>query len=273
MARLLHGKPIADAIEASLRERIAQRELRPALAVFGAQLGPAARMYAERLAKVGARLGIRVTTIEARDAASLRDAVERASADRGLHGVLLLTPLPSGVDASGLTSRIDPAKDVEGLHPLNLGLLASGNAAYVPSTAEAVLLLARESGVTLAGARAVVVGRSLAVGRPAALLLLAEHATVSVAHTATRDLAELTRSADVLVVAAGRAGLVRAEMVRPGAVVIDAGINATPEGIVGDVDFDSVSRVASALTPVPGGVGSLTTVLLLRNVVRAAESG
>ena len=222
--------------------------------------------------RAGGRVGVNVLPDEVATIEDLYAAIERRNADRGTHGITVLAPLPPSVDVADVMERVDPRKDVEGLHPYNAGRLASEKPTFIPYTAEAILLLLREGGVRLHGARAVVVGRSVVVGRPASLLLMYENATVTLAHRGTHDLAALTREAEILVVATGRPGLITAQMVRPGAVVVDAGVNATPDGIVGDVDFEAVSLVASAITPVPGGVGSLTTMLLLRNVVKAAEA-
>ncbi len=275
MATLLQGKPLADGIAASVREgveRLRKRGVDPALAVHIAAADPAARLYLERIERTGARFGVRVEVAESRDGPSLLDAIERTNHDPKIHGLALLTPLPRDVDAHEAMERIAPGKDVEGVHPYNVGRLTEGRPTFVPSTAEAILLLLRHSGAPLRGARAVVVGRSPILGRPVALLLLAQHATVTLAHSGTRDLAALTREADVLVVGVGRPRMITAAMVRKGAIVIDAGINATPDGVVGDVDFASVSQVAEAITPVPGGVGSLTAMLLLRSTLHAAEN-
>lgn len=274
MARLLTGKPIADAIAASLlprTERLAARSRAPLLAALAFRPDPSARFFMERMQRAGARVGVRVVPREVKDLPDLRPAIERDNTDREVHGITVLAPLPSEVDVAQVMEWVDPRKDVEGLHPYNAGRLASGKPSFVPFTAEAILLLLRENGVRLEGARAVVVGRSIVVGRPVSLLLMFENATVTLAHRGTHSLGALTREAEILVVGVGSPGLVTAEMVRPGAVVVDAGINATPDGLVGDVNFESVSSVAAAVTPVPGGVGSLTTMLLLRNVVRAAE--
>lgn len=275
MARLLRGKPLADTIAADIRERVGrlqQRGVTAALTVISASAHPTARLYAERLQRSGSRLGLGVRSVDVRDDAEVRHAIDDANRDRAVHGVILLTPLPAGVDAREATERVAPEKDVEGQHPYNTGRLTLGAPTYLPTTAEAVMLMLRASGVQLRGAHALVVGRSAVVGRPVALLLIAENATVTLAHSNTRNLGVLTREAEVLVVAAGRAGLVTGDMVRLGATVVDTGINPTPEGVVGDVDFASVSQVAEAITPVPGGVGSLTTVLLLRNTIHAAEN-
>lgn len=274
MARLLTGKPVADAVAASLAPRVAalaNHGRAPLLATLAFHPDPSARLFLERMQRMGARVGVRVVPHEVRDAASLRETIARLNRDRQTHAITVLAPLPAEVDVAQVMEQVDPAKDVEGLHPYNAGRLANGKPTFVPFTAEACLLLLRESGVRIEGARAVVVGRSIVVGRPASLLLMFDHATVTLAHRGTHALAALTREAEILVVAVGRPRLVTADMVRPGAVVVDAGINATPEGVLGDVDFEAVSHVASAITPVPGGVGSLTTMLLLRNAVKAAE--
>lgn len=189
----------------------------------------------------------------------------------GAHGVLMLTPLPNGMSEERMTESIPPAKDIEGVHPENVGRLALGRPRFVPPTAEAILEMLRFYEIPMRGADAVVIGRSPIVGRPVASLLTQEDATVTLAHSKTTDIAAHTKQADIVVVAIGRKGFLRGDMLKSGATIIDAGINVTPAGIAGDVDVESVSRVAGALTPVPGGVGTVTTALLLRNVVTAAE--
>jgi methylenetetrahydrofolate dehydrogenase (NADP+)/methenyltetrahydrofolate cyclohydrolase len=275
VTRLLLGKPIADAIGASVAQSVARlraREVTPTLAAISIQPGASSRVYVERLRRVATDLGIRVLDQEADEARTLNETIGRANDDRSVHGIVVLSPLPAEIEENGTVERIAPSKDVEGLHPYNAGRLARGDPMYIPPTAEAVLMLLRESGRPLDGALAVVVGRSPVIGQPCALLLIRENATVTVAHRGTRDLGALTRGAEVLVVAVGHPGAVRGDMIRPGAVVADAGINVTPAGVVGDVEFEGASRVAYAITPVPGGVGALTTTLLLRNTVRAAEA-
>ena len=275
--RLLHGKPLAETLHARTVERIARlraRGVEPRLAIVSVGVDPAANTYAQRLATGGRRLGIVVDDVALpRDTpeAKLVATLERLGADARANGILLLTPLPGTLDARRLVDHIASEKDVEGVSPRNVGLLADGRPRFVPSTAEAVVELLKFHGVALRGARAVVIGRGAVVGRPAASLLLNEDATVTIAHRGTADLATLTKTAEIVVVAIGRAGFVKGGMLRPGATVIDAGINVTPQGIVGDVDLASVSAVAGALSPVPGGVGAVTTELLLRNVVTATE--
>jgi methylenetetrahydrofolate dehydrogenase (NADP+) / methenyltetrahydrofolate cyclohydrolase len=275
--RLLHGKPLAEKIHARSSERSAAlhaRGINPRLAAVSVGADPSATAYVERLARRGNRLEIAVDDIALpRDTAEreLIATLERLGADAAVYGVLLLTPLPGALDEGHLVDHIAAGKDVEGMNPFNVGLLADGRPKFVPSTAEAVVELLKFHGIALRGARAVVIGRSTVIGRPAAYLLLKEDATVTIAHTHTKDLRALTSQADLVVVGVGRAGFLRGDMIRRGATVVDAGINVTPRGIAGDVDSDSVSSAAAALSPVPGGLGSVTTELLLRNVLTATE--
>ncbi len=276
--RLLHGRPLAERLNARSHERsdaLRARDIHPALEAISVGIDPAANTYLQRLVRGGKALGITV-----RDISLSRDATEqtviaeldRASQDRTVHGVLLLTPLPGKLDEGHLVDHIAPHKDVEGLNPYNVGLLFDGRPRFVPSTAEAIVELLKFHDIRLGGVDVVVIGRSTVVGRPAAALLLNEDATVTVAHKRTSDVAAMTRRAAVIVVAVGRAGFLTGDMIEPGATVIDAGINVTPAGMAGDVDADSVASVAGALSPVPGGVGTVTTALLLRNVLTAAET-
>lgn len=276
--RLLHGRPLAERLNARSHERshaLQGRGIHPALVAISVGVDPAANTYLQRLVRGGNSLGIAV-----RDVSLSPDATEptviaeldRASRDPAIHGVLLLTPLPGKLDEAHLIDHIVSAKDVEGVSPHNVGLLFDGRPRFVPSTAEAIVELLKFHEIGLRGADVVVIGRSTVVGRPAAALLLNEDATVTVAHKRTSDVAALTRRAAVIVVAVGRAGFLTGDMIAPGATVIDAGINMTPAGLAGDVDVDSVASVAGALSPVPGGVGTVTTALLLRNVLTAAET-
>jgi methylenetetrahydrofolate dehydrogenase (NADP+) / methenyltetrahydrofolate cyclohydrolase len=206
------------------------------------------------------------------DRAGLLALLGRLNADPRVHGILLQLPLPAGLDENEAIAEIDPAKDVDGLHPVNLGRLLAGSPTVVPCTPAGCMEILDHYGCELKGAEAVVIGRSRLVGKPLAQLLLARHATVTTCHTRTRDLAAHTRRADVLCVAAGRAGTVTKDMVKNGAWVIDVGINRLETGkVVGDVDFGGVSERVHAITPVPGGVGPMTIAMLLRNTLRAAE--
>jgi methylenetetrahydrofolate dehydrogenase (NADP+)/methenyltetrahydrofolate cyclohydrolase len=200
----------------------------------------------------------------------LTDLIAELNADDSVHGILLQLPVPPQIDGDQVTAAIDPGKDVDGLTPVNAGLLMHGAPGLVPCTPAGVMELLRVYGPELRGAHAVVVGRSKLVGKPLAALLLAKDATVTHCHSRTRDLAEVCRRADVLVAAVGVPKLVNADMVRPGATVIDVGINRTEEGLVGDVDFEAVRELAGAITPVPGGVGPMTIAMLLANTLQAA---
>jgi len=275
--RLLYGKALAEQLHEHSRERSAAlhaRGIAPRLAVVSVGIDPAANAYLQRLSARGRKLDITVDEIDLPGEAQERQLIgtlERLGADPAVHGVLLLTPLPGALDEGHIVDHIVPAKDVEGMNPFNVGLLADGRPRFVPSTADAVVELLKFYGVMLRGARAAIVGRSTVIGRPAAYLLLKEDATVTIAHSQTADVPAVTRDASVVVVGVGRAGFLRGDMISPGATVVDAGINVTPKGIVGDVDVESVSPVAAALSPVPGGLGAVTTELLLRNVLTATE--
>ncbi|HCJ79657.1 MAG TPA: bifunctional 5,10-methylene-tetrahydrofolate dehydrogenase/5,10-methylene-tetrahydrofolate cyclohydrolase, partial [Desulfotomaculum sp.] len=191
--------------------------------------------------------------------------------DHKVHGIVIELPLPPQVDKQRVIAAISPVKDVDGLHPLNKGYLLSGKEGLFPATPAACIEILKRSNIEIAGRHAVLVGRGETVGRPLIFMLLKENATVTVCHTRTVDLSFYTRQAEILFVAVGRPKLIKGEMVKPGAVVVDAGINALEKGICGDVDFEAVEETAGAITPVPGGVGSLTTVLLLKNVCRAIQ--
>lgn len=278
MTRLLYGRPVAEPIEAETARRVAalrERGITPALRIVSAGTGPAAASYLGRLERSGAAAGITVRHDDlGREAGEerIREALEATGSDPAISGVLLLTPLPAGVEATRVVEAIPASKDVEGMHPLSAGLLAGGTPRWVPTTAEAVIALLRHYAIAMRGMRVTVVGRSPVFGRPLASLLLLEHATVTVAHSRTPDLEVHTRTADIVAIGIGRAGALRGDMIAKGAVVVDAGINPSPQGIVGDADAASVALVASAYSPVPGGLGAVTTSLLLRNVALAAES-
>src|SRR5688572_8838435 len=200
----------------------------------------------------------------------LLELIASLNADETVDGILVQLPLPDQIDQDAVIAAIDPAKDVDGLSATNAGLLAQGRPGLVPCTPQGVIELLRAAGTPIEGADAVILGRSILVGRPLAALLLGENATVTVCHSRTRDLAGVCSRADILVAAVGSPGLVSADMVKPGATVIDVGTNRTDDGLVGDVDFEAVSEVAGAITPVPGGVGPMTIAMLLSNTVSAA---
>ena len=275
MATLLDGRLLAAQIETRLAETIsaglAQAGRPPGLAVLRVGDDPASGVYVANKEKACSRVGI--TNLGAHlaadtPAADVQTTIERLNADPAVDGILLQLPLPAGLDEGPLLAAIDPAKDADGLHTLNLGRLLKGEPGPRSCTPAGVMALLAAAGVTLAGKRAVVVGRSILVGQPMALMLQAANATVTVAHSRTTDLAAVTRQAEVLVVAAGRPGMIGAEHVQPGAVVVDVGIHRRPEGgLCGDVRFDEVAPIASAISPVPGGVGPMTVTMLLVNTV------
>ena len=276
MALRLDGKQLAAAIERRLHDTIAQQlpaiGRPPGLAVLRVGDDPASGVYVANKEKACARVGI--TSLGAHlpaatPAAEVLAAVQRLNADPTCDGILLQLPLPAGLNEGPLLLAIDPEKDADGLHTLNLGRLLKGEPGPRSCTPAGVMALLAAAGIELAGKRAVVVGRSILVGQPMALMLQAANATVSVAHSRTADLAALTRQADVLVVAAGRPCMIGAEHVQPGAVVVDVGIHRTEGGLCGDVRFEEVEPIASAISPVPGGVGPMTVTMLMVNTVVA----
>jgi methylenetetrahydrofolate dehydrogenase (NADP+)/methenyltetrahydrofolate cyclohydrolase len=278
-ARVLDGRTVASHIWRDLTRRVASltaaTETPPRLAIVCFErLGPAG-VYAASLERAARSIGLEALVvmpppgIESRD---LRARIGALNRDPAIAGIVLAQPLPAHLDVPSIVEMLDPERDVDGATPINAGRLARGEPAFAPATALAVLALLRAYGVPIAGRRAVVVGRSAVVGRPTASLLLAEDATVVICHRQTRNLARETRRAEILVVAAGSPQLIRSEMVNRSAVVIDCGINTTPDGIVGDVDFEAVRPVVRGITPVPGGVGPVTTMMVLRQTVEAAEA-
>jgi methylenetetrahydrofolate dehydrogenase (NADP+)/methenyltetrahydrofolate cyclohydrolase len=277
MTASLSGRELAASLRARTTESAAALTAAgapPRLAVVIATADESSAWYVRSIAKAAAAVGIVCDIVDlgaTATAEEIRAALRRLGEDDAVHGIILQTPLPTGVDVADLAAAIPPAKDVDGANPASLGRLASGLPAFPPATAEAVLALLDHHGVALAGRHAVVVGRSTVVGKPAAHLLLDRHATVTICHSRTSDLAAITRQADVLVAAVGRPGLIAPEHVTPATVVIDVGTNPTADGgLVGDVD-PAVAEKAAGLTPVPGGVGPVTTALLLQHTVRAAE--
>ncbi|WP_410646615.1 bifunctional 5,10-methylenetetrahydrofolate dehydrogenase/5,10-methenyltetrahydrofolate cyclohydrolase [Amycolatopsis sp. cmx-4-54] len=275
---LIDGRAIAAAITAEVTETAAKlREsgTAPTLAVLVPTDDDATAWYVRSIERAAKKVGVdcRVVQLEKPTGEDVTRELDKLSADPSVHGIICQTPLPEGVTLDHVGAHIDPAKDVDGANPVSLGRLTAGLPTYAPATAAAVLEILKREQVALSGAQVAVVGRSTIVGKPAALLLLGEHATVTVCHSRTKDLAAVTKTADVLVVAVGRAHFVGADHVKPGAVVIDVGTNPTPEGgLVGDVDQAAVEEIAGSITPVPGGVGPVTTSLLLRHTVTAAQS-
>jgi methylenetetrahydrofolate dehydrogenase (NADP+)/methenyltetrahydrofolate cyclohydrolase len=274
-ARIIDGNAVAARVRERVAEEVAALPSPPGLATILVGDDPASAVYVRRKREDSAQVGIESFHHEPGGDVSQNELVElirSLNADERVHGILLQLPLPEHLDQDELISLIDPRKDVDGLTPVNAGLLMqSREDGLVPCTPAGVMLLLDEAGVELSGARAVVVGRSILVGKPVAQLLLAANATVTHCHSRTRDLAAVCREGDVLVAAVGSPLLVTADMVREGAIVIDVGMNRTDDGLVGDVDFEAVSEKAGAITPVPGGVGPMTRAMLLSNTVKAAR--
>jgi methylenetetrahydrofolate dehydrogenase (NADP+)/methenyltetrahydrofolate cyclohydrolase len=276
-ATALSGKELAAAIRTEISAKAAELTeagTPPRLAVVVATADDSSAWYVRSIAKAAEKVGIACDIVDlGPDATSgdIRHKLVSLCTDETVHGVIVQTPLPDGAKLEDLANTIAFEKDIDGANPLSLGRLAAGLPAFAPATAEAVVALLDHHKVELAGRHVAMVGRSTVVGKPAAHLLLNKNATVTVCHSRTKDLAAVTSAADVVVAAVGRAGLITAEHVRPGAVVVDVGTNPTDDGgLVGDVDAASVTEKAGALTPVPGGVGPVTTALLLAHTVQAA---
>jgi len=278
-ARILDGKSLAAQLRAEVKRKVADLArggLRPGLAVVLAGDDPASRVYVRNKVAACEETGIRSERHEFPGAVAedtLLQKIAALNADPAVHGILVQLPLPRQIDAHKVLEAVSPEKDVDGFHAANLGALVAGAPGQVPCTPAGVMRLIEHAGVPLAGGRAVVIGRSTIVGKPLALLLLQKDATVTICHSKTKELGMVARQADILVAALGRANFITADMVKPGACVIDVGINRLPDGrLAGDVDFARVSQVAGWITPVPGGVGPMTIALLLENCLRAATA-
>lgn len=277
-AELLKGGPVAAEIREGVAADVAAFKeefgYTPELAVVVAGADAPSMVYLERILKGCRKVGIEGRLVELEGDCTEKElarAIGALGAEREVAGIIVQQPLPDRIPLRIVLDTLDPRKDIDGIHPLNAGLLALGYEGYLPATAHASVELLKRSGVELAGKHAAVVGRSNVIGKPAAQLLLREHATVTMCHSRTPDLAAVLRQADVVVVAVGRPELVTGEMLKPGAVVVDVGINVVGDTLVGDVHFESAAEVASAITPVPGGVGPLTITMLLQNTLTAAR--
>ena len=278
-AQLIDGKSMAQDVKRELASRIKRLEseagVRPGLAVILVGDDPASEVYVRGKIRDCRDVGIRSELIRLPDSnpeEELLRQIDRLNEDPRFHGILVQLPLPRHISAERVIHRIRPEKDVDGFHPINVGKMVIGQKAFLPCTPYGIMEMLRRSGISVAGKHAVVVGRSNIVGKPVSILLQQADATVTLCHSKTRDLAAHTRRADILVVAVGKARVIGPEHVKPGAVVIDVGINRTEEGrLTGDVDFEAVRSIASHITPVPGGVGPMTRAMLLVNTVRAAE--
>jgi methylenetetrahydrofolate dehydrogenase (NADP+)/methenyltetrahydrofolate cyclohydrolase len=285
-ATIVDGRALArrvrDGVAAQVAAMVAAGDPPPGLGVVLVGDDPGSAIYVRNKGLAAEEAGFRSEQVNLPASASqerVLDAVTDLNRDAGIHGILVQLPLPAGVDELAVIRAIDPAKDADGIHPQNVALLAVGRPRVLPCTPEGIMEILRDHGVAIEGREAVVVGRSNIVGRPVLRLLELANATVTVAHSRTPDLGAVTRRGDILVVAAGRAGLIKGDMVKPGAAVIDVGMNrlapAAPGArgrVVGDVDFDSVAEVAGLLSPVPGGVGPMTIAMLLKNTLQAATA-
>ncbi|MEA2733444.1 MAG: methylenetetrahydrofolate dehydrogenase / methenyltetrahydrofolate cyclohydrolase [Acetobacteraceae bacterium] len=273
-ARLIDGKTVSAALRADVAATVAAAGFTPGLAVVLVGEDPASNVYVRTKDRAAREAGIQAHTIRLpaeTSQAALLATIQALNDDPTIDGILVQLPLPRGIETVAVIEAIDPAKDVDGFHPMNVGHLADGRPTLVPCTPLGVMKLLRATGVQTSGARAVVLGRSVIVGRPLAALLLGADATVTIAHSRTRDLPAECRRADILIAAVGKPEMVQADWIAPGATVIDIGINRLPDGrLVGDVAFDACAAVAGAITPVPGGVGPMTVACLLENTLTAA---
>lgn len=278
-ATIIDGKQVSAAMREELAAKTAELKARhglvPGIGVILVGEDPASQSYVKSKEKTADQLGFCSKTIrvpaETTEAEVLR-LVDDFNRDPKIHSILVQLPLPSHINENAVIYAIDPKKDVDGFHPVNIGKLHMGEDCFIPCTPHGVLELLDRTGVELKGKNVTVVGRSNIVGKPVSMLLLSRHATVTICHSRTKDLAAECRRADVLVAAVGKAKMITADMIKPGAVVIDVGVNRTEEGkLVGDVDFEAAVNVASAITPVPGGVGPMTIAMLMKNTLLAAE--
>lgn len=277
-ARIIDGKSIAKELRESLAPRVAalkEQGITPGLTVIVVGDDPASAIYVRNKERACVKLGMNSQVLRfpaETTQEEILNTVRLLNQDDSVHGILVQLPLPRHIDEQAVLRAIDPDKDVDGFHAMNAGRLMNGEPGFVACTPKGVMRLLEVSGVELDGKNAVVVGRSNIVGKPMALLLLQKNCTVTIAHSHTQDLTAVTRSTDILVVAVGRAGFITGDMIKPGAAVMDVGINRVDGKVVGDVDFESAKEVASCITPVPGGVGAMTIAMLMENTVEAAEN-
>lgn len=278
MARIIDGKALAQKIKENISEEVSElknKGIIPGLAVILVGDDPASKVYVNNKKKACAQVGIyseEYLLPADTDEKTLLDLIAKLNADDRINGVLLQAPIPPHLDYRKISETISPMKDVDAFHPYNVGKIMIGDFDFVPCTPAGVVELIKSTGTTIESKNCVVIGRSNIVGKPQAMLLLKENGTVTVCHSKTKDIASVTRNADILVVAVGKAGFVTGDMIKPGAVVIDVGMNRNSEGkLCGDVDFASAESVASWITPVPGGVGPMTVTMLLKNTVKAAK--
>lgn len=277
MAKILNGKEVSQRIKDELKEEVKNLKndnIFPGLAVIIVGDDPASRVYVNSKKKACEEIGIysqEYALPENTTQDELLELVEKLNGDTKINGILVQLPLPSHIDEEAVINAISPKKDVDAFHPVNVGKIMIGNYDFLPCTPAGVMELIKESGIDISGKECVVVGRSNIVGKPQAMLLLHQNGTVTICHSRTKDLAEKTKNADILIAAVGKPNFITGDMIKEGAVVIDVGINRiAPKKLVGDVDFESAEKKASAITPVPGGVGPMTIAMLMKNTVKAA---
>lgn len=276
-ARILYGKDFAALIKEQVQFEVDKLVVKPGLAVIIVGENPASQVYVRNKHKTCEELGINSEVValpETTTKDELLKVIDKLNAAENIHGILVQLPLPDAIKAHSdeILNRINPLKDVDGFHPVNVGKLVTGNPALVPCTPAGCIEMLDLAGIELDGKRAVIIGRSNIVGKPMLHLLMARNATVTVCHSHTKNLPEITREAEILVAAMGKPKFVTGDMIKPGAVVIDVGINRiAPKKLVGDVDFEAAAEIASAITPVPGGVGLLTVAMLMKNVITAVR--
>ncbi|HHV52750.1 MAG TPA: bifunctional methylenetetrahydrofolate dehydrogenase/methenyltetrahydrofolate cyclohydrolase FolD [Synergistaceae bacterium] len=277
-AIIMDGKAVSALVRREVKERaalLASKGVKPGLAVVLVGDDPASQVYVRQKEKACDEVGfasfMRYLPAST-DERELLDLIDGLNSDPAVHGILIQLPLPKHIDKDRVAEAIRPEKDVDGFHPINVGRLTLGIETMEPCTPKGIVYLLEHYGIDIEGKRAVVVGRSNIVGKPASILLLSRNATVTVCHSRTKDLAGVTRQADILVAATGKPKMINSSMVKGGAVVVDVGITRTQSGLIGDVDFDAVKEVASYITPVPGGIGPMTIAMLLLNALKAAEA-
>ena len=278
MAQIISGKEVAlkvrESIKAEVKELFEKTGKRPGLAVIIVGEDPASQVYVRNKAKGCEEVGFHSEVYRLAENTQMDELlalIEKLNKDENIHGILCQLPLPKHLDETAVILAIDPDKDVDAFHPVNTGKIMIGNYSFLPCTPAGVMELIASTGVDISGKECVVVGRSNIVGKPQAMLLLQQNGTVTICHSRTKNLAETTKRADILVVAVGRANFITGDMVKEGAIVVDVGINRGEDGkLVGDVHFDSCEKVASYITPVPGGVGPMTITVLLKNTMTAA---
>lgn len=278
-AQIISGKEVAASIREELKlevEELIKKGVLPGLSVILVGNDPASQSYVKAKAKACEEIGMKSEVIRMEETVTqeqLLAEVKRLNEDASVHGILVQLPLPEHIEEEAVINTINPMKDVDGFHPMSVGKMVIGEDAYLPCTPAGVIELIKRTGTEIKGKHAVVVGRSNIVGKPVSILLLRENATVTICHSKTKNLMEITKQADILIAAVGKAQMITEEYVSPGTVVIDVGVNRIESGkLVGDVDFEAVSKKASFITPVPGGVGPMTITMLLKNTVEAAKT-